>query len=86
MFILFFMHLLYSLCSRHSSQLASCPASWALLVSFLFVLCGLVSSYSIFIGSSLLNLGFKSWCLLVEVLKDIVFFSVKVQCVLSIAV
>lgn len=61
MFILFFMYLVYSLCSRHSGQLASCPANWALLGSFLLMLCGLVSSYRVFIGSSLLNPGFQSW-------------------------
>lgn len=87
--------LFYSLCSRHSSQLASCLTNWALLfqnwvrrvcskatrgpLSFLFVLCGLVSSYSVFIGSSWLNLGFKSWHLGVEFLKAIAFLFTELR-------
>lgn len=48
-------------------------------LSFLSVLCGMVSSYSIFIGSSWLNLGFKSWHLGVEFLKAIAFLFTELK-------
>lgn len=88
MFILFFMYLFYSLCSRHSSQLASCPANWACWSLFFLCCVGWFQVTAFLLAPLCWTLVSKAWCLWVGFLKGIAFlffFSFFYKIAISIA-